>query len=218
MNNMIHRATMRTARYILVITVLLTGGLVLAQSDGISIGEDEIGLSVGTSAPDFTGETYRGNALTLSDLYNNGPVVLVFYRGAWCPYCNVHLRAFQNNIEKFRDLGASIVAVSVDKPQYATKTVSDEALDFEVISDPGAEILERYNVVFRVPEHLAEKYLQEYNIDLEAHSGRSDHVIAFPASYVIDEDGTIIFADVNLDYKVRTDPDALLRFLIDRKP
>ncbi len=175
--------------------------------------EKEIGLQVGTIAPDFMGETYQGNTVRFSDLYKNGPVVLIYYRGAWCPYCNLHLRAFQERFDDFKALGATLLAVSVDKPEYAAKTVQDDALGFEVISDPGAEILEKYNVIYRVPEDLAEKYLDEYKIDLEKHSGRKDHVIAIPATYVIDKTGKIVFAYANEDYKVRTEPREILIFL-----
>lgn len=188
-----------------------TGGYAMAQEKKISI--NEIGLKVGNEAPDFTGATYRGGNVRLSDLYKDGPVVLIFYRGAWCPYCNLHLKAFQDKYGEFKAMGTVILAVSVDKPQYAQKTVQDVALGFEVISDPGAEILEKYNAIYHVPDEMAEKYLNEYKIDLEKHSGRKDHVIAVPATYVIDTDGKIVFAYANLDYKVRTQPEEVLKIL-----
>ena len=130
------------------------GGYVMAQEKNIPM--NEIGLRVGNEAPDFTGETYRGNTVRLSELYKSGPVVLIFYRGAWCPYCNLHLKAFQDKYGEFEALGAVILAVSVDKPQYAQKTVQDVALGFEVISDPGAEILGKYNVIYRVSDEMAD--------------------------------------------------------------
>jgi len=200
-----------TRIFIFACAVLMSGGLVMAQEQNVS--NNEIGLQVGTTAPDFTGETYRGTTVRLSDLYLNGPVVLIFYRGAWCPYCNLHLKAFQGKFTEFKDLGVTILAVSVDKPQYAQKTVQDDALGFEVISDPGAEILEKYNVIYRVPPDLANKYLNEYKIDLQIHSGRNDHIIAVPATYVIDKTGKIVFAYTNEDYKVRTQPQEIIDFL-----
>ena len=183
----------------------------MAQENGVL--NNEIGLRIGTMAPDFTGETYRGTTVKLSELYKDGLVVLILYRGAWCPYCNVHLRSFQEKFEEFKSLDANILAVSVDKPQYAQKTVQDDALSFEVISDPSAEILEKYNAIYRVPDDLADKYLNEYKIDLEMHSGRKDHAIAVPATYVIDTTGKIVFAYANVDYKVRAEPEEVLKFL-----
>jgi len=191
--------------------VLVLGGQAMAQDTNFP--KKEIGLQVGTIAPDFEGETYRGNALRLSDLYRNGPVVLIFYRGAWCPYCNLHLKAFQDRFSDFTALGATLLAVSVDKSEYSTKTVQDDALGFEVISDPSAEILEKYNLVYRVSDELAEKYLSEYKIDLEKHSGRKDHVIAIPATYIIDKTGKVVFAYANEDYKVRAEPQEILNIL-----
>jgi len=171
------------------------------------------GLKVGTMAPDFTALTYENNTLTLSDHFKQGPVVLIFYRGAWCPYCSLHLRSFQERLGDFQKLGATVLAVSVDQQEYGIKIVQKEALGFDVISDPGSEILREYNVVFQVPDDLAQKYLDEYQIDLQAHSGRKDHVIAVPATYVIDMTGKIIFAYANTDYKTRTKPEEVLEVL-----
>lgn len=190
---------------------LFVEGKVMAEN--VKISGNGPGLQVGNIAPDFSGVTYAGNKIQLSDLYKKGPVILIFYRGAWCPYCNLHLRAFQERLKDFNALEATLLAVSVDKVEYAAKTVKDDSLGFEVISDPEAEILEKYNVVFRVSDDLAEKYLSEYKIDLEAYSGRKDHIIAVPATYVIDKTGRIVFAYANEDYKVRTEPQEILNFL-----
>lgn len=171
------------------------------------------GLAVNTMAPDFTATTYTGNTITLSDYYQEGPVVLIFYRGAWCPYCNLHLKSFQDRLEDFKQKGASIVAVSVDKPEYGAKAVQKEGLGFEVVSDPQADILTAYNVLYKVPDELAQKYLTEYQIDLQAHSGRDDHIIAVPATYVIDTSGKIVFAYADENYKIRTKPEEVLSVL-----
>jgi len=174
---------------------------------------DAPGLRVGDRAPDFEASTYAGGSVRLSELYKKGPVVLVFYRGAWCPYCNVHLQSFQSRLPEIQGAGASVVAVSVDKPEYAAKAAGAGSLGFEVISDPDALILEAYRLVFRVPEALAAKYKDEYLIDLEAHSGRADHVIAVPATYIVDSKGVIRFAYADLDYKVRASPEQVLSAL-----
>lgn len=189
--------------------------VVLFMAPGLGIAQEQNapGLTVGMAAPDFTAPTYEGNKVTLSDYYKKGPVVLIFYRGEWCPYCNVHLKSFQDRLADFKKLGATILAVSVDKQEFGAVTVQKDALGFEVISDPAAEILQAYNVVYKVPDELADKYLNEYHIDLKAHSGREDHVIAVPATYVIDKAGTIVFIYANVDYKVRTKPEEALEVL-----
>lgn len=170
----------------------------------------KIGLEEGAMAPDFEGISYEGNTVKLSDMYQNGPVVLIFYRGAWCPYCVRHLRSFQDRLDEIRALGADVLAVSVDQQEFAQKTVSENTLGFEVITDPAADILKDYNLIFQVPDELAEKYKNEYKIDLELHSGRTDHVIAVPATFIIANDGQIIFAYANEDYKVRTEPQEVI--------
>jgi len=171
------------------------------------------GLKTGMMAPDFTASAYTGNKVTLSAYYKNGPVVLIFYRGEWCPFCNLHLKSFQEHLEELKQLGATVLAVSVDKPDYGAKIVQKESLGFEVISDPHADILQAYNVIYKVPDELAQKYINEYHIDLQAHSGRTAHVIAVPATYVIDKTGKIVFAYANVDYKVRTKPEEVLEAL-----
>lgn len=197
---------------IFMLMVLFSSGIGIAQEQTV-----DIGLKVGVMAPDFTALTYEGKEVTLSNYYQDGPVVLIFYRGAWCPYCNIHLKSFQTHLNEFKQLGATVLAVSVDKPEYGASTVKAEGLGFDVISDSQAEILKAYHVVFQVPDELAQKYLNEYHLDLEAHSGRKDHVIAVPATYVIDQTGEIIFAYANEDYKVRTKPEEVLEVLKNLK-
>lgn len=198
-------------RYLLM--SLMVGVVVLFAPMSYAQESKVYGLTVGEQAPDFEASTYQGNKIILSDMYKDGPVVLVFYRGQWCPICNLHLKSFQAQLAQIENLGAKVLAVSVDKPEYGNKIVTNDALGFEVISDPDAEILKSYNVIYQVPDELAAKYLTEYQIDLEAHSGRKDHMIAVPATYVIDSAGTIIFAYANEDYKVRTKPEEVIDVL-----
>lgn len=175
--------------------------------------ENAPGLKVGESAPDFSALTAAGSRIILSDLYQNGPVVLIFYRGAWCPYCNLHLRQFQSKLSEFREFGATIIAVSVDKPEYTQKMSDDQSLGFDVISNPDAGIIADYKSSFLVPKALAAKYKNEYGLDLELYSGRQDYLIAVPATYVIDSDGVIRFAYADTDYTTRVSPDQVLNFL-----
>lgn len=175
--------------------------------------ENTPGLKVGDQAPDFLATLYDGGRIQLSDLYSTGPVVLIFYRGAWCPYCNLHLQQFQKNIEKFEEYNALILAVSVDQQDYAQKVVLENQLAFDVVSNPDASILKDYELIYEVPEALKEEYLMKYSINLEEHSGRTDGIIAIPATYVIDQLGEIIFAYASKDYKTRTHPDEILQVL-----
>ena len=138
------------------------------------------GLFTGTQAPNFTAETHDGSSVTLSELLDEGPVVLIFYRGAWCPYCNLHLNAFETNFEAFESVGAKLLGVSIDLKEYANKTVVENGLSFPVISDPAADILKAYNLIFQVPADLATKYKnQPVNIDFYTKTGER---VSFEAS------------------------------------
>lgn len=174
------------------------------------------GLSVGDQAPDFEAPNYKGEMVKLSEQYADGPVILIFYRGGWCVYCNLQLQSYQSQIEDFTSRGAKIIAVSVDKQEKAAKTVEEKELGFEVVSNPDASLLELYNVIYKVPEDLRQTYLEKYNINLKESSGRDDGVIAVSATYVINESGKIIFAHSDEDYTVRKNPDEILKVLDNR--
>lgn len=188
--------------------VLITGLFLCAPAAA----QEMPGLAVGATAPDFEAGTYAGGRVKLSEELKNGPVVLIFYRGGWCPYCIRHLQDIQSRLEEFEARGASVIAVSVDLAGNELATVKENKLGFTVVSDSAADILEDYGLMFHVPDETVEKYV-EYGIDLKASSGRDDHVIAVPAAYVIKPDGRIAYAYANLDYKVRAKPDDLLKAL-----
>lgn len=188
------------------LSLFFLGWLVLGTANA----EEPPGLPVGSKAPLFEAASGRGDRVRLQDELERGPVVLVFYRGGWCPYCNRQLHALQERIEEFRRRGTLIIAVSVDRPQKAREMVEAGRLDFPVIPDPSADLLEKYNAVMFVPEDLARMYKEKYGIDLEAASGRRDHLIAVPATYVIAPDGKIVFAHSDRDYKNRPSVDDVL--------
>jgi len=171
------------------------------------------GLSVGDQAPDFETKNFKGETFKLSDYYSKGPVLIIFYRGGWCMYCNRQLQSYQQSLDEFEKRGIRIVALSVDKVDNAAKTVEEKELGFEVVSNTNADILEQYGLTYKVPDDLAKMYEEKYSIDLEAASGQTHHVIAIPATYVVDQSGQIIFAYANEDYKVRKSPEEILEFL-----
>jgi len=189
--------------------IIIFSLLVLFSATSI-VAQEEPGLQAGIQAPDFEALTHQGEPVRLSDINKEGPVVLVFYRGGWCMYCNRQLQALQSRLDEFNNLKASIVAISVDLQENAAKSVEEKQLGFTVISDPEADLLELYNLIYQVPDDLAKKYKEEYSIDLKAASGRDDHVISIPATYVIDRSGHIVFANANRDYTVRPSIDDIL--------
>ena len=168
------------------------------------------GLKAGDAAPDFEVKNYLGQRVVLSDVLKQGPVVLIFYRGGWCKYCNIQLKAYQDKLDAFQALGVTILALSVDTVESSAESVRDKALGFEVLSNPDAAILDLYHVRYQVPEELAKLYKEKYGIDLEKASGRTDRVIAVPGTFVIDQQGTIRYAYANEDYRARPAPEEIL--------
>ena len=110
------------------------------------------GLKSGVQAPDFEALNFKGEKVKLSSLYKDGPVVLIFYRGSWCPFCNTHLQQLQSRLEDIRKYGASLVAVSIDKIDKAAEAVEGNDLEFEIISNPEGDILEAYDLIYKVSE------------------------------------------------------------------
>jgi len=191
--------------------IVIFGLLVLFFATSI-VAQEEPGLQTGIQAPDFEALDHQGGPVRLSEINKVGPIVLVFYRGGWCMYCNRQLQALQSRLNDFKSFGTSIVAISVDLQENAAKSVEEKELGFTVISNPEADLLELYNLVFQVPDDIVKQY-EEYGIDLKAASGRDDHVISIPATYVIDRTGHIVFANANRDYTVRPSIDEILEVL-----
>lgn len=169
-------------------------------------------VNVGEKAPDFTLASARGEKVTLSTLLAQGPVVLTFYRGGWCPYCNMELHALQQALPEIRASGADLVAISPELPDKAMDTQARHALEFEVLSDVGNHVCEAFGLTFELPEQLRPIYTS-IGIDIPAFNGDDSFVLPVPASYVVDSDGIIRHHFVNVDYTRRLEPDDLLQVL-----
>lgn len=155
------------------------------------------GLPIGARAPDFTLSNADGEPVSLSAALERGPVVLKFYRGAWCPICNRDLREFQVAIDRITSLGASMIAVSPQSPDGARKMVDLGDLGYEVLSDPDQGAIRAYRLQFKPPV----VYL-EYR-DLTVENGDGSVTLPVPATYVIDGHGIIRGRHVDPDYTIR---------------
>ena len=139
-------------------------------------------------------------------------LVLNFYRGGWCPYCNLELHALQQALADIRASGADLVAISPELPDKAMDTQARHALEFEVLSDVGNHVSEAFGLTFELPEQLRPIYTS-IGIDIPAFNGDDSFVLPVPASYVVDSDGIIRHHFVNVDYTRRLEPDDLLQVL-----
>jgi peroxiredoxin len=168
--------------------------------------------AVGEAAPDFELPDARGGSVTLAGMRRKGPVVLVFYRGAWCPYCNLQLRAFQASLADIHAAGASLVAISPQTPDNSLTLAEQAELAFPVLSDAGNDVARSYGLVFTLSP--ADRELHSgVGMDLAAFNGDDSWELPTAAVFVIDTDGTIRYASVAGDFRWRVGPDEVLAAL-----
>jgi peroxiredoxin len=164
---------------------------------------------VGDRVADFALPDALGRSVSLSSRLANGPVVLTFYRGGWCPYCNLQLRSLQGALGEIRALGASVMAVSPQPPDESLSTAEKNTLSFDVLSDLGSKIIRQWKLAYEVDEILREPYLKA-GFDLPAINGSGDWVLPITATYLIDKDYRIAWARVDEDHMVRAETTELL--------
>jgi len=169
-------------------------------------------LKAGDCAPDFRLPDARGGSLRLNSLLAAGPVVLSFYRGGWCPYCNLELRALQQALPGITRLGATLVAVSPQTPDESLSTAEKNALVFPVLSDAGSATAKSFGTAYDLAEELRPIYTR-FGHALPDKNGDESWVLPIPATYIIDTDGTITLAFVDVDYRNRLEPADILAAL-----
>jgi peroxiredoxin len=185
-----------------------------AATSGARLGTlpDDIGIAVGTRAPTFELETAGGETLKLDTLLEKQPLLLVFYRGGWCPYCNFQIRALKKAHQQFVKRGVQVVAVSVDKPSSAKETQASYEIPFPVLSDPELEVHRAFHVDRKLDTEELER-LKKLGTDIERYSGKQHHTIAVPSLFLIDKERIVRWAHADLDYKTRPTVEQLLAAL-----
>jgi peroxiredoxin len=183
-----------------------------ATEELIATGQAERALKAGDRAPDFVLNDPDGKPVSSRELVAKGPLVVSFYRGVWCPYCNLELQALQAQLADIEARGATLIAVSPQTAPNSRRSQRDNKLNFTILSDPKAEVADAFGIRFALPDYLIEVYKQFKN-DLPLVNGDPSWVLPMPARYVIGTDGIIAYAEVNSDYTQRPDPSELLPVL-----
>ena len=180
-----------------------------ATAELIASGAAQKALKAGDKAPAFTLNDPEGKPVSSSDLLRQGPLVVTFYRGVWCPYCNMELQALQAALPDIREAGGQVVAISPQVASNSRKSVRQNELEFPILSDTHNDVAASFGLRFELPDYLVELY-QSLKNDLPAFNGDASWTLPMPARYVIARDGTIVYAEVNPDYTQRPDPAELL--------
>jgi len=166
-------------------------------------------LMIGMQAPGFEVRDVENNVFRFEPGDQAKPVVLTFFRGGWCPYCNLHLSELRLAETQLKEMGFDIWFISVDKPELLLESLDEPDIGYTIYSDSALHATRAFGLAFHVNDEM-NKRLLGYNIDLEEASGETHHVLPAPATYIIGSDGIINFAYINPEYKVRMHPDILL--------
>ncbi|MEN2402323.1 peroxiredoxin-like family protein [Flavobacterium sp. MC2016-06] len=183
-----------------------------ATNELIASGAQERVLKIGDTAPSFKAFDSDGNLVSSEILLEKGPIVLTFYRGVWCPYCNLDLQALEETRAEFESKGATLIAVSQQTAANSRKSQRTNNLGFPILSDVGGEIADSFKVRWNLPDYLIEVH-KELGADLSVFNGENSWTLPMPARYVIGKDGIIAYAEVNADYTTRPEPSEVLPVL-----
>ena len=161
------------------------------------------GLFINSKAPDFKATDQYGNEIRLKDVLKDSIVVLIFYRGQWCPYCNKQLKKLEDSLLLIKNKGARLIAVTPEKPEYISKTIEKTKASYPLLYDKEMKIMKAYGVAFQVDDKSVSRY-KNADIDLLSANGQKEKAfLPVPATYIISKEGTILYRYFDTDYKKR---------------
>jgi peroxiredoxin len=178
-------------------------------SNGVFSQQNPEGLFPGGKAPDFTAFDQNGNEIKLKELTKKGPVVLVFYRGYWCPYCNKALKRLEDSLQLITDKGATLIAVSPEISENIDSTVKRTGAEFSILHDKELKIMKAYNVAFEVPENTITRY-RNTGLDFNKLNGENGTYLPVPAVYIINKQRDIVWRYFETDYRKRPSVQTIL--------
>lgn len=176
----------------------------------IATGQAGRAVKAGDKAPAFSLRDISGDTVNSSDLLAKGPLVVTFYRGVWCPYCNMDLQALEEAREEIEERGATTVAISMQTASNSRKAISQNKLGFPILVDHRGEIAHAFGIRFALPDYLIDIYKNAFKTDLALINDDPSWTLPMPARYIIDQNGIVEYAEVNPDYTLRPDPSELI--------
>ena len=179
-------------------------------------GASERALKVGARAPGFELQDSQGEPVSSEKLLAQGPLIVSFYRGVWCPYCNMELKALERTLDQYKAAGANLVAISPQTRSNSRKSVTTNNVTFPILNDLNNKTAKEFGLVFTMPDYLREVY-KLASIDLAVFNDDPSWTLPMPSRYVIGPDSEILYADVNPDYTRRPEPKELLSALTKTK-
>jgi peroxiredoxin len=183
-----------------------------ATAELVGSGQARRALKAGDIAPQFTLDDPDGKPVSSTALLKQGPLVISFYRGVWCPYCNLELQALEKAQAAFKEQGATLVAISPQNAVYSRKSVRTNNLSFPILSDTNNDVAAAFGIRFALPDYLVDLYKNLKN-DLPAFNGDRSWTLPMPARYIVGQQGTILYSEVNPDYTHRPEPEDMLSVL-----
>lgn len=175
-------------------------------------GVEASALKLGDMIPAFSLKNALGEVVHSKDLLAQGPLVINFYRGGWCPYCNLELAAYQRLLPELRDLGAQLIAISPELPDNSLTLMEKHELKYEILSDLDNQVAKQFGITFELSPQVRTIY-ESFGIDLKGTQGNDKHELPIPATYVVNERGQVILQFVNADYTDRLEPEEILGVL-----
>ncbi len=168
-------------------------------------------INVGDYAPDFTLANAIGEYVSLYERLENGPVVIVWYRGGWCPYCNLQLQHIQMKLAEIHQAGGQVVAISPELPDKTMTTKERHMLEFQVLSDTNNKVADLYKLAYTVPDYIVDHY--DLSSKLNAYNGDEENRLPLAVTYVIARSGVVEYAFLDADYKNRATPEEIITVL-----
>lgn len=170
-------------------------------------------LNVGAKMPAFSLKDANGKTVGSDVLLKQSNLVVVFYRGGWCPFCNLYLKKLQQNISAIKENGGNLVAISVENPDNSLTIAKKNALDFTVLSDPNLVVARKFGIVYQLSDETDETYKTKYKLDIAKRSEMTKPELPLSATYVINQEGEIIYAWLDPDFTKRAEPQTVIESL-----